>query len=231
MAVVDQVVNGRDVRLHTFDDGISRLGATAILKGETYPIIRTVEPVHTVLDVGANVGATSVLLACHYPDATIHAFEPAPMTYAMLEQNAKAFTNIVPHPFGLFDADTTAPLYAGKAGPGQASIQRSPNVTDDAVEVELRDAATWLAGESIDRVDVLKIDTEGCELPILRSLSPVLPTPQVIYLEFHRHDDWRAIDDLLLPDYALAVAKMIVDQGEVVYLRTDVVEALRAAGP
>ena len=42
---------------------------------------------------------------------------------------------------------------------------------DRHVFVNLREAAPVLAELNVSEVDILKLDTEGCELPILRSMS------------------------------------------------------------
>ena len=53
------------------------------------------------LDIGANVGNHTLAFAPFF--RTVHAFEPNPQSYRLLEFNAQFKDNIVPHHFGLGD--------------------------------------------------------------------------------------------------------------------------------
>jgi FkbM family methyltransferase len=220
-------VNGRDVELETFADMFSPGVTKGILAGETYAIVPGLQDVRTILDVGANLGAASVLFACHYPEATVHAFEPGPETYRLFVRNTAGFPNIVPHNFGLLDENDERPLYRGKGSPGEASIFHHPWVEDESDLVQLRNARAWSEEAQIERIDILKVDTEGCELPIFRGLAGYLPEVQVVYLEFHSKDDWRELDAMLSPTHELMAGKVLFENGELVYLAKDRYEALR----
>lgn len=226
---VKEVVAGQPVELVTFGDWISEIDARAILAGETYFVPPDLKDVELVLDVGANVGATSVLFACHFPGAKVHSFEPAPATYEALERNVRAFPNVTAHNFGLGEVTEEVDLYRGSVGPGQASIHRRASVTDWSDRVLIREAGAWISEAGIDSIDILKIDTEGCELPIFRSLGPVLATTRLLFAEFHSAADRREIEALLAPTHTLALAKQFFETGEVLYLRNDQVEALRGS--
>ena len=49
----------------------------------------------------------------------------------------------------------------------------------------------------------MKIDTEGCEVPILRSLEKFLPEVKVLYVEYHSERDRRLIDGILAETHVL----------------------------
>ncbi|MFH7030307.1 MAG: FkbM family methyltransferase [Heteroscytonema crispum UTEX LB 1556] len=76
----------------------SRFGTELFLKngyvdwGSEEYLIKHLEPEKTFLDVGANIGYYSLLLApyCH----SVYAFEPDPRSLAALEQNASKVNNI-----------------------------------------------------------------------------------------------------------------------------------------
>jgi FkbM family methyltransferase len=58
-----------------------------------------------VLDVGANIGLWTLLLAERRPDATIHACEPIPSLHVLLKLNSELYSlNAQLHPIGLADA-------------------------------------------------------------------------------------------------------------------------------
>ena len=82
----------------------------------------------------------------------------------------------------------------------------------------------WVAEQGLDRIDVLKVDVEGCEVDVLESLAAVLPTVKVVYVEYDSRAARRAIEALLLPSHELFSGKVLLDQGEIVYLRADLAD-------
>jgi FkbM family methyltransferase len=220
-------VNGQLVDVETFDDWASRLDAEHILAGLTYPVPPDLEGVRVVLDVGANVGATTMLFSAWFPDAVVHAFEPVPSTFALLERNTAALANVQAHPFGLLDETIEADIYPGIVGPGQASIHPGPDGGAPSGRIRLVAAAEWVEQADPGTIDVLKVDTEGCEVPILRSLGDHLGSVRLLYLEFHSQLDRRAIEEMIEPTHRLALGRQVLDTGELFYVREDLVDRLR----
>lgn len=52
-----------------------------------------------------------------------------------------------------------------------ASVIRRMVNLDQSEPVQLRAAGAWAAEQGIDRIDVLKVDVEGCEIEVLTSLG------------------------------------------------------------
>jgi FkbM family methyltransferase len=198
--------------------------ARGILSGETYPLIPMVRQVDVVMDVGANCGSASTFFSVQYPGARILSFEPASVPYCVLERNARRRGNIEPFNFGLLDRDDEVPLYSGAATTGTSSVLRRPGTTDRTEPVKLRSTRAVLDEQGISKVDLLKIDTEGCEVPILDSMRALLPGVQVVYLEFHSERDRRLIDGLLADTHLLGVARVFFGQGEVAYVSRSLVD-------
>ena len=202
-----------------FDNDVCRAVINNIVVGKSYPKVEFVADVRTIVDAGANIGAASVYFAALYPDARVHAFEPAPENFALLAENTKPLENITAHEVGLFDADQEAPLYEGAHDSSTNSIGDSGLNTRRSRMVKLKDAKPFLCGLGVDRVDILKLDTEGCEVPILRSLADMIPAIKVIYVEYHDDEDRRVIDDLLSRDHILSSADAIEPhRGELCYV-------------
>ncbi len=190
-----------------------------ILEGSTYPHLPFVGDVQVVLDAGANCGAAAVYFAHHYPDAVIHCCEPGSLQRAILERNAADRSNIVVHPIGLHDHDGVLPLYQGLDDSGMTSLHRTDwNAAEPAESVTVRAAGPWAAEMGLDRLDVVKLDVEGCEVPVLESLGPLLPTVKVLYVEYDSRHDRRAIDRILADTHDLYAGKVLLDQGELVYV-------------
>lgn len=203
---------------------------SAILNGATYPEIPDIGEVKTIVDIGANVGAASVMFAARYPNATIHACEPGPQPRGVLDRNVATLDRVRVYPVGLHDHDGTVPLYRSRWDPMSASIGASAENQDEFDEIHLRNAAAWMDEQAIGPVDVLKIDTEGCELPILRCLADRATKAKLVYLEYHSDDDRRRIDTWLEPTHVLASAKAAQPhRGDLTYVARDTDFARRAS--
>ncbi|MGH9227183.1 MAG: FkbM family methyltransferase [Acidimicrobiales bacterium] len=204
------------------DSVASRWTNVPILEGRTYPFLAFVDDVGIVFDVGANCGAASVHFARHHPAAQVHAFEPGWEARSYLERNVASLPNVCVHPFGLSSADREARLYHGDDDLGKASlIPRKVNL-DESEPVELRAGGTWAAEQGIQRIDILKVDVEGCEVEVLEGLGDLLPTVKLLFVEYDSRRARKALGRLLDPTHELYIGKQFLDQGECVYLRADV---------
>lgn len=215
---------GRAVEFECADTMISRWVCADILEGKTYPWLPFVGDVRLILDIGANCGAASAYFAMHAPNARIHAFEPGSVQRAILDRNAAGYPNVSVHPFGLFSSDERAVLYPGASDTGMSSVFPAEHRLDAGEAIALRAAGGWVAEEGIDAVDIVKLDVEGCEVDVLRSLVPVLPTVKVLYVEYDSRAARREIEDILRPTHELYTGKLLLDQGEITYLRRDLAE-------
>jgi hypothetical protein len=90
--------------------------------------------------------------------------------------------------------------------------------------VEIRDAGSWASENAIDRIDVLKVDVEGAEVEVLQSLGSLLPTVKVLYVEYDSRHARRAIAALIEETHELYVGSLLLDQGEIIYLRRDLAD-------
>ena len=206
----------------------SRQHILGILQGQTYPLLPDIGPVATIVDIGANVGAASVAMAVNYPGATIHAFEPGPAPLELLQRNAAWFPSITVHAFGLGTDDAEQRLYRSQWDPMSASILPSAENTLLFDVVALRKARPALASIGVASVDVLKVDTEGFEIPILDELGELLREVRVLYAEFHSEDDRRRLDVRLAETHVLAHAAVRhPHRGDVCYVRRDTPYARR----
>ena len=103
----------------------------------------------TVLDVGANIGDSSIAFASR--GAKVHAFEPLSSLSELLDANVRANRledRIVVHPVGLGRKDEVIPVE-----------------NDKLVLVE---AISYLKAQGLAEVDIIKLDCEGCEYHLLQ---------------------------------------------------------------
>ncbi len=155
--------------------------------------------VQTVLDIGANIGATALYFARLFPNAQIYAFEPAPDNFAVLERNIANSKRIRGFNFGLGAADAELELFHSDnpINFGGYSLHPAGSDTSKKMRIRVRQVAAVLAELSLEKVDVLKVDTEGAEWDILTAFpEKVLQTAQYITGELHGNRDFALLEYL-----------------------------------
>ena len=194
-----------------------------IFSGKTYPHVTFLKNVQIILDVGANVGAASAFFRFVHPDAQIYAFEPYSECFALLSENIDHIDGVQAFNFGLHEQDKTAELHISKFDYGTNSIGTCVHNSANTESIILKNALETVQDLGIKTIDILKVDTEGCELPILSSLLPVY-YPQAVYLEYHSDSDRQAIDAMLSKDYLLFTGSIpSPHRGELCYVRRSVI--------
>jgi FkbM family methyltransferase len=167
-----------------------------------YPIVPFIGEVCTIVDIGANVGISAAYFRSHYSQAKIYVFEPDPDAVRILAHNATTIEDCIIYNIGLYNADMRTQFFRGASSSTHSSV-RANNRGGDAVEIVLRDAGKALKEIGLTEIDILKIDTEGCEMEIITSLRSAIKEVKVIYLEVHSESVRRAMDAFLAPTHIL----------------------------
>ena len=179
-----------------------------------------------ILDVGANIGCASILFRAWYPTTPIFAFEPARETYTFLQANTASLPDIHLFNYGLLDRDATARLYLGRDNSTTSSLSPNFQNTAQTEEIVLRRISTVLAEQAIEQIAILKIDTEGAEVPILQDIEHRLDRVHAIFLEYHSERDRREIDQMLAERFLLCQCDAkFPHRGTVAYLAKNVASA------
>ncbi len=95
-------------------------------------------------------------------------------------------------------------MFYGKDQSAQDSIIESNETVGESEIVNLVKASEEITNKGIREISILKIDTEGCEIPILEELL-ILGNIDIgiIYNEYHSEEDRLALDRLLSPNFML----------------------------
>ena len=171
------------------------------------------------IDVGANIGLFTLFVLQQVPDAVVHACEPVPETFDVLRRNVQLHGHSVwlhNVAVGAKEGASTEILhYPNMAGNSTACPQVKEQQraymnrlfgrerTDFYFRTEPRSAPTQtvsslIEGHVIDRVDLLKIDTEGGELQVLHGIeSHHWARIRQIAVEVHTDEHQTAVGDLL----------------------------------
>jgi FkbM family methyltransferase len=195
-----------------FPDEYSLSETKKIFSGECYPVrnvanLLGVRP-KIIVDIGANVGAFSITNAIIWPNITIYAFECGRIACDCMRQNIKSFSNIRMFGFGLGLGHHELTLKRSIFGsPGASLGSGGVNLPSDEI-AEIRDAGEVMRELNIEIIDILKIDTEGCELPILMSIMEIIKNTKVVFIEYHSEEDRRMIDMFFLSTHKLFLGSM-----------------------
>jgi FkbM family methyltransferase len=194
-----------------------RNSALKILQGSTYPLLDNINP-KVIFDVGANIGAATVYFALNYKEATIYSFEPTTINFDLLVLNTSHYKNIQVFQKGLFNNNQIEKIYFNPENPERNSLNNQWAQSDTYEEIELIRLDDFLSENKIDKIDLLKIDTEGCEIQILETIEKYLAEIEVIYLEYHSKADKMAMlklislsHDIIFDNFS-AVTTLLVDQ-------------------
>jgi FkbM family methyltransferase len=181
-----------------------------------------------LVDVGANQGDYSLEAIGICPSLKIFAFEPHPITFSSLSKRLNNHHNIIAVNKGMSSESGVYRLYdySSRDGSSHASLFRDV-ITEihgagSAVshEVELTTLDQFMDSEGIKEIDLLKIDTEGNELQVLRGGGVAISEGRIraIHFEFNEmnvssrayfRDFWKLLDRYrfyrLLPNEMLEI--------------------------
>jgi FkbM family methyltransferase len=138
-----------------------------------------------VFDVGANRGQYTNLINKHLNNSTIHCFEIVPQTFNILTKNLSLNTNIILNNFGLSDTDRIEQVTWFPNSDSGSSINALPwQSNSDQVECQVISGDSYCQKNSIDQIDLLKIDTEGHELSVLKGFKNLIKSGQISVIQF-----------------------------------------------
>jgi FkbM family methyltransferase len=139
------------------------------------------KPGMSVLDIGTNIGATLLQLARRVgPNGGVQGFEPDPTNYAKASRNLlmnrwAAHAKVAN--VGLGTASGTLKMFqvnAKNRGMNRILPDAVAPAGAKSVEVSVRVLDEFLEEAGITKVDLVKIDTEGFELNVLRGADKLL---------------------------------------------------------
>jgi FkbM family methyltransferase len=186
-------------------------------KKAEYYVSDDIQP-KVIFDIGANIGVVSLWLAEKYPSAQIHAFEPMPENLTLLQKNTQHKLNIFVHKFGLSNENKRVPVYRNldTNNLGGFSEFRRENDPQNAgnldvidFKMDVRSTAEIIDELQLESIDLIKIDTEGGEFEIIKSIPrPLLSKVKWLMGELHGRHIFETLS-LIDPWMSVAVKKSI----------------------
>jgi FkbM family methyltransferase len=177
--------NGARFRLQTDgDDAIASLmywrrSFLAYEPDTAHLFLKLLRSARTFVDVGANTGIYSLAAAVDDPARAVYAFEPFPAVYAYLVRNIalNGLANVHAFPIALSDFTGSIPFFIPSASavfPFSASTAEGLVAQVDRIQVQATTLDRFVAEQGIDRLDLIKVDTETTEHQVLRGAADIL---------------------------------------------------------
>ena len=154
----------------------------AALDGLAALVARHILPSSTVIDVGANIGLSTILLA--RLARRVIAYEPSPPNAALLRRNLalNGITNVEVRAAAASSEPGTLRFHVAQYGAG-SHVVTAGHVSGDAIEA-IDVPAVPLDGEALPTIAFIKIDAEGHEPDVLAGARRLLARDRpLIYTE------------------------------------------------
>lgn len=188
------------------------------------------------LDLGANIGYYSVLASKRCgPGGQVHAFEPEPVNFSLLERNVglNGCENVRLVHAASSDADGQTELYLSDFNQGDHRLYLN-EAGREHVRVRTVSIDSYFSGSSAV-VDLVKMDTQGCEARIVAGMGGMLEANRgrmAMIVEFWPYGLEGAGDDAAslvrrLEPFAFRVR--VIDEGDRRLLETSWPELLARA--
>jgi FkbM family methyltransferase len=184
------MINGVPVRAADHPESVAAYTVARELRDDCYGLDQIdFKPGDLVIDVGAHVGLFASYVGLRFPEVVVHAYEPFPDNYALLEQtlSLNRVSNVRTHKLALSGDGRFLEMATNPTNSGGASCQaltlthRRTDLIPSTTLDRLFDAL------KVDNCKLLKIDCEGSEYEVLMS-SRSLDRVEYLSGEFHLND-------------------------------------------
>jgi len=164
-------------------------------------------PVRVVLDVGANAGDTVRAFRTVFPESIVYAFDPTPSVLPKLQEKFKDDPRVRIYPTAVGEYDGTTTIRENVANTTNSLLVNSGRIGEFApaalcqavktTDVQITRLDSFCARELIRNIDILKVDAQGYEGPILTGLGNML-TPacvrtlflEVLFVDLYEKQTW-----------------------------------------
>jgi FkbM family methyltransferase len=175
--------NGHTIELYDWNDLTT---IWVVLFGDEY---RVGEDDRIIVDLGANIGAFTVMAAAAAPRATIYAVEPFPANFSRLQacisRNSLA-DRVRCRQLAIAGRDGVVTMDGAPEIPSHSRMIVSQDKAASPITTQGVSLATFFEQERLTEIDYLKMDIEGAEFDVIQH-APVatLRQAKVIGVEVH----------------------------------------------
>lgn len=153
------------------------------------------QPVRTIFDIGANIGQCAQEYTRLFPEATIYSFEPFDDAFTQLTTAFSANRHVRPQKMAISDVPGTKQFHINQADVTNSLLPTASSFAERLGDQTMRTVRTidvpvttvdeFCRANSIERIDLLKMDIQGGELMALRGAAGMLARQAVrlVYTE------------------------------------------------
>jgi FkbM family methyltransferase len=161
----------------------------------------------------------------------VYAFDPTPRAVAFVATHAASRPRFDFHAVGLWSEDATLRFYAPRDPAHVSHSIVNLQGTDEYFEAPCRSLMNLMRGLGHDHIDLLKIDIEGAEHRVVKSMIDNGIAPTVLCMEIDQPvrpwTFWRTVRRVRSAGYTLVA----VDNWNLTFVRRTAVAATSAANP
>lgn len=158
-----------------------------------------------IFDCGAHRGESAISFIKKFPSAQIYSFEPVKSNFESLKNNVEKYPQVYCYNFALGDVEETVSIQISSDSQTHSLKNRSLEEGQNSEVVKVVTIDSFLSSCNIVNIDLLKIDTEGYELNVLKGAKQSLANKKINFilaestiLEDNKyHTNLRLIDDYL----------------------------------
>ena len=200
----------RIASLQRFTNGQTTILGKRILFSDSHSFLQAYQEIFTqklyhfksgskapyILDCGSNIGLSILYFKRLYPQAKIIGFEPDPKLFQMLTSNLEqfGFNDVELHQKAILDSSKPVSFYTQGGSSGQVVMDQESISDRPVIQVDSIQLNPFIAS----KVDFLKIDIEGAECSVLKSLKDHLHYVERMFVEYHSFADSKQdLDELL----------------------------------
>jgi len=141
----------------------------------------------TILDIGAHIGVFSIYANALNPTVRIIAFEPEEKNYQLLKKNLKTnnASNVIPRNIAIAATEGQKTLYISEDSHNHSLDENAKNIiSSKKVQGTTLENIITKTG----KIDLIKMDCEGAEFEIIKSLSPeTFAKIDAFVIEYHEY--------------------------------------------
>ncbi|HBO9849838.1 FkbM family methyltransferase [Pseudomonas aeruginosa] len=128
----------------------------------------------TAMDIGANIGLTSLALSSICHSGAVIAIEPVPHTFELLSKNlaTAGIRNVSTINVAVGAGEGSVSMFVDERNLATSFVVDIDSDSSQEIPLTSLDSLVSLSG--VERLDFIKIDVEGCELEVLKGAESTL---------------------------------------------------------
>jgi len=151
-------------------------------------LLRTLSAISpkVIIDVGANIGDYALTASKYSKSAKIYAFEPVDTAFNKLKSAVADNRQIVPIEKGMYSESGTKTInfYVSSAHSSLQDVSDINGQPSRQLDITLLKGDDFIAQESIESIDLLKVDVEGVELEVFQGFEKAFENHKIKAVQF-----------------------------------------------